>query len=78
MLDRGVCCFEAYRNMGLPLWLTVVKSLPAVRETRVGSLSGEDPLENGIAIHSSIPAWIIPRTHELVSFSPWGRRVGHG
>ena len=35
----------------------LVKNPPAVRETWVLSLGGEDPLENGKAPHSSILAW---------------------
>ena len=38
--------------------------LPAMRETRVQSLGQEDPLEKGIATHSSILAWRIPWTKE--------------
>ena len=41
-----------------------VKSLPAVRETWVQSLSWEDPLEEGMATHSRILAWRIPWTEE--------------
>ena len=37
-----------------------VKNLPAVQETQVQSLGREDPLENGMATHSSILAWRIP------------------
>ena len=37
-----------------------VKNLPAMQETWVQSLGGEDPLEKGIATHSSILAWRIP------------------
>ena len=37
-----------------------VKNLPAMWETWVRSLSWEDPLEEGMATHSSIPAWRIP------------------
>ena len=36
-----------------------VKNLPAMRETWVGFLGGEDPLEKGKATHSSILAWRI-------------------
>ena len=36
-----------------------VKNLPAVPETRVPSLGAEDPLEEGMATHSSILAWRI-------------------
>ena len=41
-----------------------VKSLPAVQETWVQSLGPEDPLEKGVATHSSILAWRIPWTEE--------------
>ena len=40
----------------------LVKNPPAVQETWVRSLSGEDPLEKGKATHSSILAWRIPLT----------------
>ena len=38
----------------------LVKNLPAMQETQVGFLGGEDPLEEGMATHSSILAWRIP------------------
>ena len=41
-----------------------VKNLPAVWETQVQSLGLEDPLEKGMATHSSILAWRIPWTEE--------------
>jgi len=41
-----------------------VKNLPAVQETWVQTLGWEDPLEKGMAIHSSILAWKIPWTEE--------------
>ena len=41
---------------------------------RVRSLSAEGPLEEGMATHSSILAWRIPWTQELVGYSPWGRK----
>ena len=34
-----------------------VKSLPAMQETRVPSVGQEDPMEKGMATHSSILAW---------------------
>ena len=47
----------------------VVKNLPAIvgdlQETKVLSLGQKDPLEKGMATHSSILAWKIPRTEEL-------------
>ena len=42
----------------------MVKNQPAVQETRVPSLSQEDPLEKEQATHSSIVAWEIPWTEE--------------
>ena len=39
-----------------------VKNPPAMQETWVRSLGQEDPLEKGVAIHSSILAWRIPWT----------------
>ena len=41
-----------------------VKNLPAMQETQVHSLGWEDPLEKGMAIHSSILAWRILSTEE--------------
>ena len=42
----------------------MVKNLLAVWETLVQSLDQEDPLEKGMATHSSILAWEIPGTEE--------------
>ena len=42
----------------------MVKHLPAMEETLVRSLGWEDPLEKGMATHSSILAWRIPWTEE--------------
>ena len=42
----------------------MVKNLPAMQETQVGSLSGEDPLEKGMATHFSMLAWRNPWTEE--------------
>jgi len=42
----------------------MVKNPPAMQETLVQSLGQEDPLEKGIATHSSILAWRIPGTEE--------------
>ena len=38
----------------------MIQNLPAMWETWVQSLDREDPLEEGMATHSSIPAWRIP------------------
>ena len=42
----------------------LVKNPPAMQETQVPSLGGEDPMEKGMATHSSIIAWKIPWTEE--------------
>ena len=59
-----------------------VKNLPAMQElqeTCVQSLGWEDPLEEGIANHSSILAWRFPWTEELGRLQSMGsQRVGHG
>ena len=47
-----------------PLEAQMVKNLPAMLETWVPSLGQEDPLEKGMATHSSILAWRIPWTEE--------------
>ena len=56
------------------LVVQTVKNLPTMRNTRVQSLSQEDPLEKGMATHSSILAWRIPWTEEQ---STGLQRVGH-
>ena len=43
-----------------------------MQEIQVQSLGQEDPLEKGLATHSSILAWRIPWTEEPGSYSPWG------
>ena len=42
----------------------MVKNLPVIRETWVWSLGWEDPLEKGVATHSSMLVWRIPWTEE--------------
>ena len=54
------------------------KNPPAMQETWVLSLDWEDPLEKGMAAHSSILAWQIPWTEEPGGLQSMGsRRVGH-
>ena len=67
-----------YSLLGASLVVQTVKNLLAMRETWVQSLGQEDPLEKGMATHSSIPAWIIPRTEEPGGLQSMGsQRVGH-
>ena len=56
----------------------MVKNPPAMQETSVRSLGWEDPLEKGMATHSSILACRIPRTEEPGRLQSMGsQRVGH-
>ena len=56
----------------------MVRNLPAMSETWVCSLGREDPLEKGMAIHSSILAWRIPWAEETGRLKSMGsQRVGH-
>ena len=53
--------------------IQMVKNLPAIQETLVQSLGQEDPLEKGMAIHSSILPGKFHGQRNLVGYSPWGR-----
>ena len=56
----------------------MVKNPPAVQETWVSSLGWEDPLEEGMATHSSILSWRIPWTEEPGGLQSMGsQRVQH-
>ena len=65
-----LACFESPCRL---LWgfsgASTVKNPPAVQEMQVQSLGRENPLEKGLATHSSILAWEIPWTQE-----PSGRK----
>ena len=50
--------------MGASILAKMVKNMPAMYETWVWSLGQEDPLEKGMATHSSILTWRIPWTEE--------------
>ena len=62
----------------LSLVAQMIKNLPAVQETQVQSLGGEDPLGKGMTTHSSILAWKIPWTEDPGGLQSirW-QRVGH-
>ena len=76
-------------NLGIPppwriasltpaLVAQMVKNLPAEQETWIQPLDQEDPLEKGMATHSSILAWRILWTEELGGLQSMGwQRVGH-
>ena len=55
-----------------------LKNLSAIWETQVWSLGREDPLEEGMATHSSTLAWRIPWTEEPRKLqSMRSQRIGH-
>ena len=57
---------------------SVVKNPPAIQEMWIQSLGQEHPLEKEMATHSSILAWEIPWSGNLMGDSPWSRkRVRH-
>ena len=49
-------CYTFINNFRASLVVQTVKNPPAMQETQVWSLGREDPLEKGMATHSSIPA----------------------
>ena len=51
-----------------------VKNPPVMREAWVRSLHREDPLEKGMATHSSILAWRIPGIEESVGYNSQGHK----
>ena len=64
--------------LGLPWWLKRAKNLPVMQETQVLPQGLEDPLEKGMATHSSILAWRIPWTEKPGGLESMGsQRVGH-
>ena len=61
-----IICLKKINQLDIPfpwasLMAQLVKNLPAMQETRVQSLGWEDPQEEGMATHSSILAWKIPK-----------------
>ena len=61
------------KRTGASLVVQMVKNLPAMQESWVQSLGWEDPLEEGMATHSSTHAWRIPWTEV-----PGGLHTVHG
>ena len=83
--DECICCNLKVNLLSCSIskllqWLRIfpvaqmVKNLPAIQETQVWSTGREDPLEKGMAIHSSILSWRIPWTGSLVGHCPWGHK----
>ena len=68
------------RCFSLPqsLMAQMVKNLPALQGTQVQSLGQENPLEKGMATHSSILAWRISWTEESGGLQSMGlQRIRH-
>ena len=65
---RKCRCFCLFNDQYPLLWASLVtqmvNNLPAMQEIRVQSLGQEDPVEKGMATHSSILAWRIPGLEE--------------
>ena len=57
--------------LGLPQWLRD-KAMSEMQEMQVRSLGWEDPLEKGMAIHSSILGRRLSWTKEAGGYRPWG------
>ena len=70
-------CRRALQYSYVSLVAQMKKNLPAMQETWVQSLGGEDLQEKEMATHSSILAWRIPRTEEPGGLQSTGsQRVG--
>ena len=65
-------------TMWASLVAQMVNNLPAMQKTWIQSLGLDDPLEKGMATHSTILTWRIPWTEEPDRIqSMWLQRVGH-
>ena len=52
----------------------MVKNMPAMQDTQVQTLGQEDPLEKGMATHSSILAWRIPWSEKPCQLQSMGHK----
>ena len=76
MPKRGIPVFTFHQKTSLVAH--TVKHLPTLRETRVRSPGGKDPLEKEMATHSSTFAWKTPWTEEHGRLQSMGsQRVRH-
>ena len=70
-------CMKCHKNK-LLAFLRRVKETPGGSPAcSVGDLGWEDPLEEGMASHSSILVWGIPWAEDLLGYSPWGCKESH-
>ena len=58
------CNWVSYTHSWVSLVTQTVKNLPVMLGTQIRSLGWEDPLEKGMATHSTIHAWRIPWTEK--------------
>ena len=65
---------RSFSGLGASLVAQTVKNPTAMRETWVPSLGWEDPLEEGMATHSSILAWEIPWTEKPGGLQSMGHK----
>ena len=66
------------KDLAIHVVAQMVKNLPAMQETPVLSLDQEDPLEKGMATHSSTLAWRNPWTEEPGRLQSLGSQsIGH-
>ena len=63
-MDMSFLCMVTLKISNLALVAQTIKNLLIMQETWVQFLGQEDPLEEGMATHSSILAWRIPWTEE--------------
>ena len=69
---------DVNRSGNLCFLISLIKNLPSLQEMQVQSLGQEDPLEKGMAIHSSILTWRILWTEKPGGLQSMGsQRLGH-
>ena len=75
----NISTYDIFRTiLGFPGGSDYIENLPAVQEAWVQPLGQEDPLEEGMATHSSILALRTPWTEETGRLQSMGlQRVGH-
>ena len=78
LVGRFFTTTSTWDFLGASLVAQSVKKLPAMQETRVQSLGQEDPLQKGMATHSSILAWRIPWTEEPGRLQAMGCKESDG
>ena len=71
------CCFTLFLNKNTFPCSSVAKESDCNAGDLVQSLGQEDPLEEGMATHSSILAWIIPWSEKPGGLVYGVARVGH-